>query len=73
MLAPAHYGRTRRRCPLQKDLHNHRFILRLSGATGIAAALRYHSRQPSRTLQTIMGANRTRLALPGRVVRRVAN
>ena len=29
-------------------------ILRLSGATSIAAALRYHARQPSRPLQTIM-------------------
>jgi hypothetical protein len=28
-------------------------ILRLSGATGIAAALRNHARQPSRSLQTI--------------------
>jgi hypothetical protein len=28
-------------------------ILRLSGATGIAAALHYHMRQPSRSLQTI--------------------
>jgi predicted transposase YbfD/YdcC len=29
-------------------------ILRLSGATSIAAALRYHARQPSRPLRTIM-------------------
>ena len=29
-------------------------ILRLSGAASIAAALRYHARQPSRPLQTIM-------------------
>jgi predicted transposase YbfD/YdcC len=29
-------------------------ILRLSGATSIAAALRYHARQPSRPLQTIV-------------------
>jgi hypothetical protein len=29
-------------------------ILRPAGAAGIAAALRYHARQPSRPLQTIM-------------------
>ena len=29
-------------------------ILRLSGATSIAAALRYHARRPSRPLRTIM-------------------
>jgi hypothetical protein len=29
-------------------------ILRLSGATSIAAALRYHARQPSRPLRTII-------------------
>jgi hypothetical protein len=28
--------------------------LRLAGATSIAAALRYHTRRPSRPLQTIM-------------------
>jgi hypothetical protein len=29
-------------------------ILRLAGATSIAAALRYHPRRPSRALRTIM-------------------
>ena len=29
-------------------------ILRLTGQTSIAAALRYHARRPSRPLQTIM-------------------
>jgi hypothetical protein len=29
-------------------------ILRLAGATSIAAALRYHARRPSRPLHTIM-------------------
>jgi hypothetical protein len=29
-------------------------ILRLSGAASIAAALRYHARQPSRPIRTIM-------------------
>ena len=29
-------------------------ILRLTGAAGIAAALRYHARRPSRPLRTIM-------------------
>jgi hypothetical protein len=29
-------------------------ILRLSAATSIAAALRYHARRPARPLQTIM-------------------
>jgi hypothetical protein len=29
-------------------------ILRLSGATSITAALRYHARRPSRPIQTIM-------------------
>jgi hypothetical protein len=29
-------------------------ILRLSGATSIAAALRYHARRPARPLRTIM-------------------
>jgi hypothetical protein len=29
-------------------------ILRLTGATSIAAGLRYHARRPSRPLQTIM-------------------
>jgi hypothetical protein len=29
-------------------------IVRLAGATSIAAALRYHARQPSRPLRTIM-------------------
>jgi hypothetical protein len=32
-------------------------ILRLAGATSIAAALRYHARRPGRPLQTIMSAN----------------
>jgi hypothetical protein len=29
-------------------------ILRVTGAAGIATALRYHARRPSRPLQTIM-------------------
>jgi hypothetical protein len=29
-------------------------IVRLAGATSIAAALRYHARRPSRPLRTIM-------------------
>jgi hypothetical protein len=29
-------------------------ILRLTGATCIAAALRYHARRPARPLQTVM-------------------
>ena len=29
-------------------------ILRITGTASIAAALRYHARQPSRPLQTIM-------------------
>jgi hypothetical protein len=34
-------------------------ILRLAGATCIAAALRYHARRPGRPLRTIMNADLT--------------
>jgi hypothetical protein len=36
--------------------------LRMSGATSIAAALRYHGRRPSQPLRTIMNCS---TALPG--------
>jgi hypothetical protein len=40
-------------------------ILRTAGVTCIAAALRYHARRPSRSLQTIMNPGP---AVPGRGV-----
>jgi hypothetical protein len=38
-------------------------ILRLTGETSIAAALRHHARRPANALQTIMNCQRT--TLPG--------